>query len=773
MKNSRSNQKENHSIRRISVQEWCFLSFFLVLLFGSSVIYAQQGYLNFSYWNRSRLYSVTGPYYFNEYENILHLDLYQKTLNYGNFTAWFDGRLSSGQFEAAHWYLNWKGFQAGKLTFNLTLGDHNFQFTNLGYRFTNYYPAYNYLRGITAGFQHKKFGLDFISGKVARLTGLLGNFYSLTDQTATGFLGHFETEDKYYLGFGFLHSENEKSWSGELLTRNNDILMLESELRFNEGSKLVMDTRASFTEGGTDPAKITGTSIRFGQLINRNRWSLEINYRRVDAEYRDLNSEFVYDRDQEGLFTSWRYQPWRPVFLFGSFDYYHNNVNRLPELNTTDFYRVYSGFSLISPPWPELTFRLDFSAAESRRQDENYRSFLSPGFYLQLAKKFGEFYPYLRVNFHHYNDRVENQRDFTYPSYYFGLRYNYQRSSYFLIEVEDSRYYDYLKNRTSTLDRLRLAHYSPFFMGTDIYAEVSYQDSKSWYFTTQSRKGIELYLGLGRILPWGIRARLDLRTSWPLQSNQPANYWLTLKLDRRFNWGEMPVYHGRTPGPVLTGTGKIDGLIFCDENLNGVYDEGDRSFSGIDFRLEDGSSVSSNQEGHFLFDRVPEGLHTISLDVRNIPAQYYLLSPERQMAVVEKRKTSRINYLLLEGATISGMIFEDVNQNNLLDEQDLQLKDVLVILRAVKEEELAEAIEQLRSEELTSYTDEKGQFVFENILPGSYELFIDEETLPRGIKLHTELPLKVKLKPGEIVSTLTIMYLPRPVVYSNGSLKKS
>jgi hypothetical protein len=769
---------DNRKLRRGSsfdfelIESYLFLSIFLSIIFLAlflsfpAKLSADQGYLNFSFWNRSRVYSLAGPSYVNEYENIFHLDLYQSTINYGNFSGWFDGRLTGGEFDAARWYFSWQGFKAGNLSLNLRLGDRDFQFTNLGYRFTNYFPVYNYLRGVTAGFQYKSFGLDFFTGRVARLSGLLGTVYSLTEQTATGFLGRFEPTSKYYFGFGLVHTENEKTWTGEVLTRTNDILLLESELRVNGSFKLVTETLASFSAGENELTRTPGYSIRFGPFLNRNRWSAEINYRRVDADFKNLTSEFAYDRDQEGVFVSWRYQPKRTLYLFGSADYYHDNVDRLSSLNTTDFWRVYSGFSLISVPWPDLTFRLDFNAAESRRQDESYRHYLSPGFYLQLSKYLGKFYPYLRVRFQHYDDRVNDERDFTYPSIYLGFRYNYLKNAYLQIEAENTRYYDYLQNRVSSQNRLRLSHYSPVFFGADFYGELCYSDFRSEYSTAWSTRRLELFLGLGRQLPWRVKVRLDFRAGWPLESEQPANYWLTLKVDRRFNWGEAPTFQGRAYGPVLTGAGKIEGLIFLDGNLNGILDDGERGLGQVNFQLEDGSAVASDASGKFSFSRVPEGLQSVSLDFRRIPANYYLLAPEKQTLVVERRKTSRVEFVLIEAANVYGKVFQDSNKNNVLDDEDQPQKNVLVLLRPVSEEGLSPALEKMRTEELNTYSDEKGNFVFENILPGSYELMVDEETLPKGAKLVTELPMKIELKPGQVMKDIKIMFLPRPVIYT-------
>jgi hypothetical protein len=745
-----------------------FLFIFTFLLI-SPPLQAQEGYLNFSFWSRSQVYSQLTPFYTNAYENIFHLDLFQRTVNYGYFNGLFDGRISSSGFEAAHWYFGWQGIKAGQFSFNLKLGDDSFQFTNLGYRFTNYFPAYNYLRGVKIGFEYKGFGLDFFTGRVARLSGLLGTVYDLTEQTVNGFLGHFEPGPVYYFGFGFLHSENERSWTGELLTRSNDLLLLESELKINNNFKLVTETQASFSLSESETARAPGTSIRFGPLINYDRWGLEVNYRRIDADFKGLSGESIFDRDQEGLFTTWRYQLKKGLYFFGSVDYYHDNVDRRPELNTTDFWRIYSGFSLISPPWPDLTLRLDFNAAESRKQDEYYRHYLSPGFYLQLSKYLGKFYPYLRVRFQHFDDRVNDQRDFTYPSIFLGLRYSYLRNSYIMAEAENTRYYDYLQNRLFTQNRYRLANYSPFFLGTDFYGEISYSNYAYEYYSSYGTKRLELFLGLSKQLPWKLKLRLDLRTSWPIASSQPANYWITLRIDRRFNWGEAPTFQGRAYGQVLGGAGKIEGLIFADQNLNGVYDPGEKVFPGLTIQLEDGSYQVTNYQGRYLFPRVPEGLHTVSLDLKQIPAEFYLLSPERQTVVVEKRKVIGLNFALIEGGTIGGKIFQDTNKNGLFDGEDQPLKDVLVWLKPVAREGLSPALEKLRAETLNTYTDEKGNFIFENILPGPYELSIDEETLPKGIKQLTELPLKVELKPGQQIKDLKIIYLPRPIIFTGKS----
>lgn len=746
-----------------------FIFYLTLLTLISPILKAQEGYLNLSFRNRSHLFgsSLNYPFVENEYENIWHLDLFQKTFNYGHFHGWFDGRLLDSTLQAAHWYLNWQELKVGPFSFGLHLGDSNFQFTTLGYRFTNYYPAFNYLRGFTASLGHQKFGFSFFSGRIARLSGLMGLVYSLTEQTATGFLAHFKPKDRYYFGFGFIHSENEKDETGKLLTRSNNLLLLESEIKLNERIKLVAESKTSAATIENKPDKMIGHSLRFGPFFTFDRWLLEINYRRVEADFRGLRSDFTLDQDQEGLFTNFRFQARRGLYLFNTFDYYHDNVGEIQAKNTTDFFQTFAGFSLVSPLLPNINFRLEFRRAESRIHDENYQHFLTPGFYLELAKKFGPFDPYLRIRYRHHDDRVSEQRDFNLPSVYLGLRYNYMKSSYILIEVENSRYYDYREKLNWSFNRWRLIHYSPFWFNTDLYSEIAFSDHKTWNHFTYSSKQLELYLGLQRTLPWRFNLRLDFRSTWYLTSKQPTNYWLTLKVDRRFDWGQIPSYQGRAAGLTVAGIGKIEGLIFSDQNLNGQFDPEDKVFTDISFFLEDGSEANSDRNGKFVFNRVPEGLHSVSLNFRHIPADFYLLSPESQSLVVEKRKTSRLEFRLVEAATVGGKVFQDINKNGLLDQEDIFMKDILLILKALSTEQLPENAREIIPQELNAYTDDKGQFLFENILPGVYELSIDEETLPKGVKIQVELPLKIELKPGQKIMDLQIRCLPRPIIYIN------
>lgn len=757
-------EKEKSSFQRKSL---IIIFVFLLLFLCYHELPAQpsgQGYLNLSIWTRNIVYSYTSPYYSNNYENIIHLDLYQKTLNYGNLIGLFDGAFGEQNFKASHWFLEWQNISIKKGRLSLKLGDNNFQFSNLGYRFTNYFPTYNFIRGGYLAYEQQKIGLTFFTGRVARLSGLFGSIYDLTPQTASGFLGRISTSKKVFLGFGYLHSENERGWSGELLTRTNDLVLLESEIKLSPSLKILGEAQVSSAVPAAEEQRTTGSSLRFGPMLDLGRFTFELNYRRVSGEFRPLSSEYFFGRDQEGFYTSWHYQAKKGFYLFGAADYFHDNVDNRPELMTTDFYRLNSGFSVFSSHWPDLTFRLDFSAARSR--GENHRNQVSPGFYFQLSKRLDRFFPYLRIHYQKFNDLIQNRNNFSYPSFYLGLSYYYRSNSYILLEAENTRRFDYLQNRTMNLRRYRLVNYSPFLWMMDLYGELAYSDYKFEYPYFNASRRIEGLLGISRQLPWKMKIRVDLRASWPVNSDLPANYWITFKMDKRFDWGQAAAFQGRATGPEISGFGRIEGSIFSDDNLNGVYDRGEKLLSGVEVRLEDGSQAVSDENGKFVFPRVVEGLHTLEVDLRRIPAEFYLMTPEKQTVVVAKRRVYQFNIALVEGANVKGRVFLDVNKNGFYDEEDQLLKDVLVILKPVVSENKPRQPGQQQAEEVNTYTDDKGQFRFDNIFPGSYELSVEEETVPARAKLVTELPLKLDLKPGKEVKDLSIVFQPRPIIFT-------
>ena len=211
--------------------------------------------------------------------------------------------------------------------------------------------------------------------------------------------------------------------------------------------------------------------------------------------------------------------------------------------------------------------------------------------------------------------------------------------------------------------------------------------------------------------------------------------------------------------------GTIEGYLFNDFNGNMKKDPGEKGIPGIKIMLEDGSTTITDKDGKFKFSNVIEGFHRVSLDERRIPANFYIIEPTKKKIEVKARKTHKVNFILIEGATISGKVINDINRNKKIDKNEKGVKDVLVLLKPVEKEMKAKE-KYFYGMILNTYTNSKGEFLFEDILPGEYLLYIDSKSLPKWTVFVTSQAIKIKVSPGQKLENQNFFVLikPRPII---------
>jgi hypothetical protein len=166
-------------------------------------------------------------------------------------------------------------------------------------------------------------------------------------------------------------------------------------------------------------------------------------------------------------------------------------------------------------------------------------------------------------------------------------------------------------------------------------------------------------------------------------------------------------------------------------------------------------TAPSNSSGFFKFDNLLSGKYTIEVDSESLGESYgrfekssleVALKPGEDVQGLillirsyEKLKTKRV-FTLYEGS-ISGRIIDDANRNGRLDAEEKGVPHVLVRLKQVSGKD--------QIEPLSIYTDQDGNFVFESILPGEYDLFLAQEILPQGSVLTVPASKRIKLTLGQ------------------------
>ena len=724
----------------------------LVLLAGlAPAARADRGSADLSIGNRSHLFRNPFGGAADASETVFHFGLVQTITNYGTVSLWADGLAAGGVFTPARLFAGWRGFKIKNAELSAGLGDGFFVNSNLESRFVNQYHPYFYFRGLNASISGPAFDLSVFGGTLARLTGLLGSTYEIKDQPFYGIRGRWKRPAGGLAGAGIIHTRRDPADPAG--PEKNTLILLDAEAPVAEGAKILGEFQTSLTPGSSGPAG-SANALRFGPFFRSGKWNIEANYRFTGSRFCDLNPDYQSIRDEQGLFASVRYQASRNLVLFGFADRFADNTGGDPAKNTLRSLSVISGFYLNTRSLFDLSLQWEFQQRISEHDFPGSVDFASNGIFLQASRTMGDFFPYLRV-------KLQNVREGPglpssgLPVIYLGFRKRMPRGSFLWVEGQ----YDHKRNAEAGLiDRnlyVRTGWNQVFSPDFDLYAELFYERYGAVQIVSQIVAYVGVRVGLGRSL----QARADIRASEPLNRRdiRSSDYQFTLRLDKRFSWGQEPKIMGRKTVGAVLGIGSIEGYVFEDTNGDGLMSPGEKGLAGVSLRLEDGSRAMTGEDGRFRFPMVAEGPHQVQIEENLIPATYYLLSPARVDVLTQARITREVSFPLISGASLKGRFIEDSDRNGTMDPADKGLADILVILTPIDGAVWKDLI-------LNTYTDAGGAYRFMNILPGEYELSVDPETLPAGAVTAVPLPFKIKLEPGRTAGGVDFLVIPRPVI---------
>ena len=197
------------------------------------------------------------------------------------------------------------------------------------------------------------------------------------------------------------------------------------------------------------------------------------------------------------------------------------------------------------------------------------------------------------------------------------------------------------------------------------------------------------------------------------------------------------------------GTGSIGDTIWNDSNGDGILNgsEGALPGPGIDVTLSidfDGNgtvdytqTTTTNGSGNYLFDNLPAGDYTISVDTADIPSGYVLTAdpdgnPDSTtgltLAAGENNLDQDFGYTNSGSPTgsIGDTIYYDENNNGTQDGADVGLPGVSVTL-------VGDIDGDGSTDSVSTTTDANGNYLFDNLPAGDYTVSVDPATLPGGM----------------------------------------
>lgn len=188
------------------------------------------------------------------------------------------------------------------------------------------------------------------------------------------------------------------------------------------------------------------------------------------------------------------------------------------------------------------------------------------------------------------------------------------------------------------------------------------------------------------------------------------------------------------PFPFILTKGRVEGEVFIDANGNGRRDEDEEGVGGLILQI-DRTLARTDDGGLFRFPPLHPGDYR--LEVKNLPVGLVATVPLPIAVSLRAGETVRVAIPLRRTAAIEGTVFDDVDRNGVREAGEGGLAHIRVVLSG-------EGLEQ------EAFTDGAGEFLFPDLLPGSYTVRLDTASLPEHYEPTTPATVEVQLRPGEV-----------------------
>ena len=168
--------------------------------------------------------------------------------------------------------------------------------------------------------------------------------------------------------------------------------------------------------------------------------------------------------------------------------------------------------------------------------------------------------------------------------------------------------------------------------------------------------------------------------------------------------------------------------------------------SDVAVQLDHSRTTTTDSTGHYRFDDVPEGQHTVLPDIAELAADYSPGPPPPVSPTVKPRVISRVDLHLVKAGTFIKGTLHGLAPD---DEGNVRLENIVINL-------ISADGDQIR------YTtcDSTGDFAFYNLPAGKYQIEVDQTTLPENYILISPPSIDADTPQPEFVIRKQVKQLP-------------
>ena len=175
------------------------------------------------------------------------------------------------------------------------------------------------------------------------------------------------------------------------------------------------------------------------------------------------------------------------------------------------------------------------------------------------------------------------------------------------------------------------------------------------------------------------------------------------------------------------GLGVLTGVVYLDRNRDGIRQEDEPGVNTVRVKVSGTRlSLRVDGDGRFTIQNIPKGLYGLVVDRRSLPLGLVVPDQASARATIAEGRITNLEIPIIASGQLRGALFVDDNGSGEIDPGERRLEGAFLKVRALGD--LAEEFE-----EISRATAAFGQFSFENLKPGQYELSVNHE----GI-IHTQ-----------------------------------
>jgi len=267
-----------------------------------------------------------------------------------------------------------------------------------------------------------------------------------------------------------------------------------------------------------------------------------------------------------------------------------------------------------------------------------------------------------------------------------------------------------------------------------------------WSASPQASFGVQRLTGSNmHNVQFGYRVSYELTPTLWLDSSLSSQYYATATGVQRTNLISFGLQKSLNSNPAQWLSSRfvrreISGRVFLDHRGDGTFHQGETSLAGIQLRLNDGTTVVTDEQGEFVFRGLAARSYRVVLPIDQFPTPVRLTGSSEMEADLTRDKSVELDFGVVNYARILGTVYNDYLMDGERQADAPPMSGIR--LNVTRDQGTRQVVT----------TDAGGGFDVSDLEPGHYSLSVDADSLPAGYYIPASAAKSLDVAP---VSSVT------------------